>query len=129
MTCPVSADCPHSGYARGPGGEPLCHTSVRDCYHRRWTVWGQRPVDTGIGIPEARRGRTMTIATIYWSRDQIEHACGCVSWQEWMERDNRWWTFCSRGYLCKTFHDGPPHDPGDTGAGDVDDWDPDGGRT
>lgn len=60
--------------------------------------------------------KTVPASAFQMACNRVEHACGCVSWQEWMERDNRWWTLCSRGYLCKTFHDGP-HDPGDTGSG------------
>ena len=32
------------------------------------------------------------------------------------------------GRVSATDLTGPPHDPGDTGASDVDDWNPDGGR-
>lgn len=41
MTCALCGK-PALGYGRGPGGEPLCHSVRRDCYHR-WTVWGERP--------------------------------------------------------------------------------------
>ena len=36
--------------------------------------------------------------------NRVEYACGCVSWQEWQHRHNRWWTLWSRDWRCKVSH-------------------------